>query len=100
LSRYIRPSFHPKGQVVACGTMKGAIHLWDIRYQKFYLEPTKTLDVHGMIFIIIFPNHSLLSKIFFNIANRIFRAEWHPFETDNLLSISSDNSLIFQTLEL
>jgi len=71
LSRYIEPSWHPSGFLVACGTSAPLINIWDIRFSRFGSEPPFTISAHGNFLFFFDPNlHSLSSLSPSLVANR------------------------------
>jgi WD40 repeat protein len=78
-SRYLRPSWHPAGNLIACGSSNPAsraagINFWDIRYLSKTASPLQMVDVQP--------------------DKRYWRTEFHPAK-DLLVALATDGSLSF-----
>jgi WD40 repeat protein len=76
LSAYIHPSWHPRGQLVVCGSAAPMLHVWDVRYAR--TQAPQTLPLH---------------------EKRVLRCAFHPSD-ECLVTISSDNHLGFSTYRI
>ncbi|ORX98168.1 WD40 repeat-like protein [Basidiobolus meristosporus CBS 931.73] len=73
LSRYMSPSFHPNGHLVAFGQNEPKINIWDVRYIQQGRKSSQVLYLH---------------------ERRILKSLFHPHQ-DTLISMSTDSSLAF-----
>ncbi|KAK9701869.1 hypothetical protein K7432_011518 [Basidiobolus ranarum] len=73
LSRYMSPSFHSNGHLVAFGQNEPKINIWDVRYIQQGKKSSQVLYLH---------------------ERRILKSLFHP-QQDTLISMSTDSSLAF-----